>query len=99
MAVVTSLVAKITFVVAEKTFSVVVITSSVVKITFIVAKITFKVAVITSPVVKITSEKWHQRMVHKVITNIYTICLYNLHEREVLLLFTIQTKKIVHMEE
>ena len=51
------LVAKITFVVAETTFNVVVITSSVAdisllvtKITFVVAEITFKVAVITSSV-------------------------------------------------
>ena len=47
MPVITSSVAKITFVVAEITFKVVVITSSVVKITFVVAEITFKVAVIT----------------------------------------------------
>ena len=39
---------KITFVVPEITFKVVVITSSVVKITFVVAEIIFKVAVITS---------------------------------------------------
>ena len=51
----TSPVAKITFVVAEITFKLVVITSSVVKITFVVAEITFKVAVITF-------EKWHQRL-------------------------------------
>ena len=52
MAVITSSVAEINFVVAETTFKVVVITSSVGKITFVVAK---KVAVITF-------EKWHQRM-------------------------------------
>ena len=62
MAVFTSSMAKITFVVVEVTFKMVVITSSVVKITFVVAEITFKVAVITSSVVKITFEKWLQRI-------------------------------------
>ena len=33
----------------------------------------------------------------KEITNIYTI--YNLNEREVLLVFTKKTQEIVHMEE
>ena len=47
MAVITSSVDKITFVVAEITFKVVVITSSVDKITFLVPEIFFKVAVIT----------------------------------------------------
>ena len=42
MAVITSSVAKITFVVAEIAFEVAVITSSVYKITFVVAEITFK---------------------------------------------------------
>ena len=48
------LVAKITFVVGEITFKVIVITSSVVRITFVIAEITFKVAVVTSSVAKIT---------------------------------------------
>ena len=42
MAVLTSSVTKITFVVAKSTFKVVVITSSVTKITFVVAEITLK---------------------------------------------------------
>ena len=42
MVVITSSVAKITFVVIEITFKVAVITSSVAKITFVVAEITFK---------------------------------------------------------
>ena len=54
MCVVASLVAKITFVVAEITLKVVVITFSVVKITFAVAEITFQVVLITSTVAKIT---------------------------------------------
>ena len=56
MGVIASLVAKITFVVAEIIFKVVVglITSSVVKITFVVVQITFKVAVIISSVAKIS---------------------------------------------
>ena len=58
MAVVTSSVVKITFVVTEITFKVVLITSSVVKINFVVAEIIFKMFVITSSVVKITYEKW-----------------------------------------
>ena len=49
-----SSVAKISFVVAEITFKVVVITSSVFKITFVVAEKTFKVAVVTSSEAKIT---------------------------------------------
>ena len=53
MAVITSLVAKITFVGAEITFKVVIITSTVVKLTFLVAE--QKVAVITF-------EKWHQKL-------------------------------------
>ena len=53
-------VAKITFVMVEKTFKVAAITSSVAKITFVVADITFKVAVITYSVVKITFKKWLQ---------------------------------------
>ena len=48
-----SSVAKITFVVPEITFKVAVITSPVVKIIFVVAEITFKVAVSTSLVDKI----------------------------------------------
>ena len=55
MAVITSSVANITFVVGEITLKMVVITSSVVKITFLVAEMTFKVAVSTF-------EKWHQRL-------------------------------------
>ena len=47
--------AKVTFVVAEITFKVIVITSSVVKIPFVVVYIILKVAVITSSVAKITS--------------------------------------------
>ena len=78
MAVITSLVAKITFVVAEITFKVVVITSSVVKITFLIAEITFQSG--CDHFCKMAPETG------KVITNIYTI--YNLHEREVLLVFT-----------
>ena len=39
---ITSLVAKVTFVAAEKTFKVVVITSAMAKITFVVAEITFQ---------------------------------------------------------
>ena len=56
MGVISSLLAKITFVMAEITFKVVVslITSSVIKITFVVVWITFKVAVIISLVAKIT---------------------------------------------
>ena len=50
VAVITSSVAKITFVVAEITFKVAMITSSVAKITFVVAEITLKMAVITSSV-------------------------------------------------
>ena len=46
--------AKITFVVAEITFKVVVITSSGDKITFVVVYIIFRVVVIISSVVKIT---------------------------------------------
>ena len=45
---------KITFVVAEITFKMVVITSLVVKITFVMAEITFRMVVVTSSVVKIT---------------------------------------------
>ena len=45
--VITSSVAKITYVVAEIPFKVVVVTSSVAKITFVVDETTFKVAVIT----------------------------------------------------
>ena len=56
---ITSSVAKITFVVAEMTFKFVMITSSVAKITFVVAEITLKMA--ASSVVK-TFEKWLQRM-------------------------------------
>ena len=47
VAVITSPLAKITFVVSEITFNVAVITSSVVKITFVVAEITFEVSVMT----------------------------------------------------
>ena len=47
-----SSVAKITFVVAEITFKVALLTSSVPKITFVVVEITFKVAVMTSLVAK-----------------------------------------------
>ena len=65
MAVITSSVAKNTFVVAEITFKVIVITSSVVKITFVIAEITFKVAVITF--LKMAPENV------KIITNIYII--------------------------
>ena len=90
MDVVASSVAKITFVVAKIIFKVVVITSSVVKITFVVAEIPFKVAVITSPVVKII---WKMAPdIVKVITNIYTI--YNLREREVMLVFTKKSWKL-----
>ena len=53
VAVRTSSVTNITFVMAEINFKLVVITFSVVKITFIMAEITFKVAVITSSMVKI----------------------------------------------
>ena len=45
-------VAKITFLLAEITFKVVLFTSSVPKITFMVTEITFKVAVMTSLVAK-----------------------------------------------
>ena len=45
---------KITFVVAEITFKMVVITSSVVEITFVMAEITFRMVAITSSVVKIS---------------------------------------------
>ena len=58
VAVITSSVAKITFVVTEITFNVAVITSLVVKINFVV----FKLSVMTYSVVKITFEKWLQRM-------------------------------------
>ena len=58
MAVITSSMVKITCVVAEITFKVVVTTSSVV----VVADIIFKVAVITTLVVKVTFKKWHPRM-------------------------------------
>ena len=51
VAVITSSLAKITFVVAEITFKVAVITSSVVKITFVIAEITFKVSVMTYSVI------------------------------------------------
>ena len=50
MTVINSSVAKITFVVAELTFKVIVITSLVVKITFVVAEVAFKVVVINSSV-------------------------------------------------
>ena len=53
VAVITSSLVKITFVVAEMTFKVALITSLVVKITFVVAEITFREVVITSSVVKI----------------------------------------------
>ena len=48
VAVITSSLTKITFVVAEITFKVTVVTSSVVMITVVVAEITFKVVLITS---------------------------------------------------
>ena len=54
MAVITSSVFKITFVVAEITFKVVVITSVVAKISFAVDGTIFKVAVVTSVVAKYT---------------------------------------------
>ena len=48
VALITSSLAKITFVGAKITFKITVISSSVVKITFVVAEITVKVVVITS---------------------------------------------------
>ena len=54
MAVITSSVANISFVVTKITFKVTVITSSVGKVTYVVAEITFKDAAITSLVAKVT---------------------------------------------
>ena len=57
-----SSVPKITFVVAEITFKVVVITSSVVKITFVVTEIFLKVIVITSTVDNRSSLRWLRKL-------------------------------------